>query len=54
MGGKCPQTPLVGTHTYARVSVLSHAIIILLPSCSPPQLKILYETLKLLLLCFVL
>ena len=27
------------------MSVLSHTIIIPLPSCSPPQLKILYETL---------
>ena len=45
----CPQTPLVGTHTYACVSVLLHATIILLASCyypvPPPQLKILYETL---------
>ena len=50
LGGACPQTPIVGTHTYACVSVLSHTTIILLPSCSPPpppppQLKILYETL---------
>ena len=35
-GVACPQTPLVGTHAYARVSVLSHATIILLPSCFPP------------------
>ena len=44
-----PQTPLVGTHAYACVSTLSHATIILLPSCtfSSPQIKILYETLKL-------
>ena len=27
---------LVGTHTYAYVSVFLHATIILLPSCSPP------------------
>ena len=33
--GACPQTHLVGTHAYACVSVLSHATIILLPSCSP-------------------
>ena len=45
-GGKaCPKTPPVGTHTYTCVSVLSHATIILLPSCFTPQLKILYETL---------
>ena len=42
-GEACPQTPLVGTHAYARMSVLLHATIILLPS--PQQLKILYETL---------
>ena len=46
-GGACPQTPLVGTHAYMCVSMLSHAYtcvsmlshttIILLPSCfSPP------------------
>ena len=46
-GGVSLQTPLVGMHTYACVSVLSHATIILLPSCSsPPKLKILYETLN--------
>ena len=47
LGGACPQTPLVGTHTYACVSVLLRATIILLPPCfpTPPQLKILYETL---------
>ena len=40
-----PQTPLVGTHAYVCMSVLSHATIILLPSCSPlPHLKYLYET----------
>ena len=42
------QTPLVGTHAYVCVSVLSHtsyyhpATIL----SSPPQLKILYETLE--------
>ena len=37
--GIYPQTPLVGTHAYATI--------ILLPSCfTPPQLKILYETLS--------
>ena len=38
---------LVGTHTYACVSVFSHATINLLPSSPPPppELKILYETL---------
>ena len=44
-GGGCPQTPLVGMHTYACVSVPSHTTIILLPSCFLPQFKILYETL---------
>ena len=40
-----PQVPLVGTYTYACMSILSHTTIILLPSCFPPsQLKILYET----------
>ena len=38
-----PPPPLIGTHTDTCVSVLSHATIILLPSCFPhPQLKILY------------
>ena len=46
-GGACPQTPLVGMHTYMCMSVLSHATIILLPLCFLPQLKILYETLTL-------
>ena len=44
-----PPEPLVGMHTYACVSVLSRANIILLQSCFPPshpQLKILYETLS--------
>ena len=45
MGGGCPQTPLVGMHTYMCVNVLLHATIILLPSYFPPQLKILYEIL---------
>ena len=48
-GGACPQTPLIGTHAYACVSVLLRATITMLPSCippPPPQLKILYETLK--------
>ena len=42
-----PPDPLVGTHAYMCMSVLSHAIIILLSPRSPPppQLKILYETL---------
>ena len=35
LGGACPQTPLVGTHTYACVSVLFRATIILLPPCFP-------------------
>ena len=30
------QTPLVGTHTYVCVSLLSHPTIILLTSCFPP------------------
>ena len=34
--GACPQTPLVGTHIYMCMSVLSHTTVILLPSCSPP------------------
>ena len=46
LGGACPQTSLVGTHAYLRVSVLSDTTIILLPSCFSPQLKILYETLE--------
>ena len=44
-GGWCGGMPLVGTHVYACISMLLYATIILLPSCSPPQLKILYETL---------
>ena len=35
-GGACPQTPLVGTHTYMYMSVLLHATIILHP---PPTSK---------------
>ena len=35
MGGHAPD-PLVGTHDYVCMSMLSHATIILLPSCSPP------------------
>ena len=39
------------THTYACVSVLSQAAIIVLPfPLSPPQLKILYETLSVVIL----
>jgi len=34
--GACPQTPLVGTHPYVCVSVLSRATITLLSSCFPP------------------
>ena len=38
--GTCPQTPLVGTHAYMCVSVLSHATIILVLSCFlPPNSK---------------
>ena len=53
-GGACPQTPLVGTHAYTCVSVLSHTTIIMLLLCfpPPPQLKILYESL--LCMCFAL
>ena len=44
-----PHTPLVGTHAYVCVEVLSHTTIILLPPCfppppPPPKLKILYGT----------
>ena len=36
----CPQTPVVGTHTYVCVSVLSRTTIILLPPCfTPPNSK---------------
>ena len=46
LGGVCPQTPLIGTHTYTCVSVLPHVTIILLYHCVfPLQLKILYENL---------
>ena len=31
-----PHTPLVGTHAYVCVEVLSHTTIILLPPCFPP------------------
>ena len=34
-GGACPQNPLVGTHTHACVSVLSHTTITWLPLCPP-------------------
>ena len=42
-----PPDPLVGTHAYVCVTMLSRATIILLPPCSPAplQLKILYEPL---------
>ena len=36
LGGHCPQTRLLNTHTYMCMSVLSHDTIILLPSCFPP------------------
>ena len=42
-----PDPPIVGMHAYARVGMLSYGTIILLLSCSPPQLQILYETLTL-------
>ena len=40
-GGACPQTPLVGTHAYACISMLTHATIILLCTIlfSPPNSK---------------
>ena len=38
--GAFPQIPVVGTHTYVCVSVLSRATIILLPPCfTPPNSK---------------
>ena len=46
-GSMPPDPPSRHTHTYTCVSMLSHATIILLPPCSPPpQLKMLYETLR--------
>ena len=45
--GRCPQTPLVGTHSYVFHTLLSSCYhsIALPPPRPHPQLKILYETL---------